>query len=146
MPAQIPWIEILSSAQLPAFCTRVATEVMREPHFCLWLTGEIGAGKTSWVDVFLHVLGLNPQVKVTSPTFTYATVYKIGDKSYNHCDLYRVSDVAAYERLGIADEECQGTIIEWATTSNCSSLPSHTLTLDFQPDPRVRKYTFRRVC
>lgn len=145
MSTQKPWVEVLSISQLPTFCARVATEVMQKPHFCLWLTGEIGAGKTFWTNAFLHVLGLETHVKATSPTFTYSTVYKIKGELYNHCDLYRVPDIFTYEALGIAEGEYRGMISEWATTSNCSSLPSHTLTLDFQPDLSVRKYIFR-VC
>ena len=114
----------LPLAQVSQSCVRVAAELQQTSPFCLWLNGEVGAGKTSWVGAFLHHLGLERSVAVTSPTFTYAREYAIDNKLYNHCDLYRIESLAAWRALGVELHNYHGMLLEWATSTNCDAVPT----------------------
>ena len=137
------WTMQCSLAQLEQHCARVATALLAAQPFCLWLQGEVGAGKTSWVRVFLQHLGLDCRIAVTSPTFTYAREYEIAGELYNHCDLYRVDSVATYHTLGIATRLYRGILLEWATVTNCTALPTHLLRIEMTPSDS-RRYVFYR--
>lgn len=136
--------ERLAIDELPVFCQRVARHLLAD-RFCLWLTGELGAGKTSWVDIFLHTVGLSPKITVNSPTYTYACEYQIADKLYLHGDLYRVVTLGDYQRLAIATHNYHGLLLEWATPNNCLDSPSHRLTIDFTSTAGERRYRLSSI-
>lgn len=136
------WTMELAEAQVSRSCVRVAQELRRVDPFCLWLNGEVGAGKTSWVSAFLHHLGLEHSTVVASPTFVYARTYDIGGELYNHCDLYRVESVPAWRALGIEISHYRGMVLEWATPANCDTMPTHRLHLEFGKDIDTRRYVF----
>ena len=58
------------------------------------VSGELGAGKTTFVRGACRALGVN--VPVTSPTFTIGHRYE-GDVAVSHLDLYRFTSVSAAE-------------------------------------------------
>ena len=138
------WTKVLSSAELAHSCALVDKELQQTKPFCLWLQGEVGAGKSSWVAEFFYYLGLARHIAVTSPTFTYARVYDIGGKLYNHCDLYRINNLAAYRALGIETNNYRGMLLEWATTTNCDTQPTHQLHIEFSQEAALRRYVFYR--
>ena len=140
----ILWAMELPQTQLRQACVRVAREVQRAKPFCLWLHGEVGAGKTSWVAEFLWHLGLDGKLAVTSPTFTYARAYEISGETYNHCDLYRVADLARWRALGIELHNYRGMLLEWATPNNCDAMPTHHLHIEFCGTAAIRRYVFCR--
>jgi tRNA threonylcarbamoyladenosine biosynthesis protein TsaE len=61
------------------------------------LSGEVGAGKTTFVRGAMHALG-HPG-RVTSPTFTIVNRYDDGRVPVSHLDLYRLGPA------GLADED-----------------------------------------
>ena len=133
--------EQLTITELPIFCQKVAQDLLlSDQRVCLWLSGELGAGKTSWVDVFLHTIGLSSKVTVSSPTYTYACEYQINDKLYLHGDLYRISTVAEYQQLAIVATNYHGLFLEWATPNNCLDHPTHQLLIDFSETTEKRRY------
>ena len=143
-PATKLWSQELAQAQLQQSCGRIAQELLRANPFCLWLNGEVGAGKTSWVAAFLHHLGLEHSMAVTSPTFTYAREYVIGRELYNHCDLYRIENIGAWRALGVELHHYRGMLLEWATPVNCNAMPTHRLQIEFGKDANTRRYVFYR--
>lgn len=138
------WSLVLPQTRVSQSCALAAQALLQTDPFCLWLQGEVGAGKTSWVAAFFHHLGLDPNLSVTSPTFTYARAYEINGAHYNHCDLYRVSNLPAWQALGIEIHSYRGTLLEWATPTNCDAIPTHRLDITFCDDPHTRSYTFHR--
>lgn len=76
------------------------------------LTGELGAGKTCFVQGLARELGVTR--RVTSPTFTLVRLYEEAAIPMVHCDVYRLDRMAEVFDLG---DEVLGpdhlTVIEW---------------------------------
>jgi tRNA threonylcarbamoyladenosine biosynthesis protein TsaE len=79
----------------------------------LALFGELGSGKTCFVQGLASALGVKQPV--TSPTFTLINEYK-GRRNLYHIDLYRIRASRDLDSLGLEDYlEPDGiTAIEWA--------------------------------
>ena len=82
--------------------------------FVIWLTGELGAGKTQLVKGIARGLGITERVH--SPTFSLVNIYEGGRLTLFHLDLYRLETIE--QILGAGLEEYlhpQGVaVIEWA--------------------------------
>lgn len=79
------------------------------------LHGDLGAGKTCFVQGLAIGLDVPPELRVTSPTFTIHAEYP-GRLVLNHLDLYRLDDPVSAERLGVGDmlaDAAAVTAIEW---------------------------------
>ena len=76
------------------------------------LCGDLGAGKTTFVQGFGGELGVSESI--TSPTFTIANRYK-GDLTVNHLDVYRLSHIDEVVDLGLPElvDDHSVTLIEW---------------------------------
>jgi tRNA threonylcarbamoyladenosine biosynthesis protein TsaE len=75
------------------------------------LTGELGAGKTTFVRGVAR--GVGSTVPVASPTFQLVRIYP-GRLQLAHVDLYRVESPAEFGDLGIEELLDQGAVVvEW---------------------------------
>ena len=77
------------------------------------LSGDLGAGKTAFVQGFARALGVDEQV--TSPTFTIAKSYEGTALRLHHLDVYRLDHLQEAEDIGLAELVDDGsvTVIEW---------------------------------
>lgn len=81
----------------------------------VFLEGQLGAGKTTFVKGFLRGLGFTEKVK--SPTFALIEVYALREKQIVHADLHRIQDTQELEAIGFRDYFTDKNIvlIEWAS-------------------------------
>lgn len=124
---------------------KVTASLMKEAKpFCLWLRGDLGAGKTTFAGKLLHGLGLNTRIPVLSPTFTYLTEYKLPFGIVAHLDLYRMprDDHESITML-LADRTFAGMIVEWPERCPESDeiAPTGILDISFASD-NSRRYIF----
>ncbi len=80
----------------------------------VFLTGDLGTGKTVFTQGLCHGLGVDENVIVRSPSFAIINEYT-GSRLVRHVDLYRVESDDELETVGIFDSGRESvTIIEWA--------------------------------
>ena len=76
------------------------------------LSGELGAGKTKFVEGILSYFDL--QEEISSPTFTIVNEYKNDKVNIYHFDLYRLGDIYEFENIGGEEYFSKGIcIFEW---------------------------------
>ncbi len=107
MPFQVP---TASSEQTKRVAAAVADQA--EPGDLILLAGELGAGKTAFVQGFGAALGVTE--RITSPTFTIAQRYQ-GDLPVHHLDVYRLEQLDEVTDLGLGELLDDGgvVLIEW---------------------------------
>lgn len=88
------------------------------------LTGELGAGKTCFVQGAAAALGVRDQV--TSPSFLLRRDYR-GDVPVIHMDVYRLETLQEVLDLGFADPADRGAVafIEWGDAMRQLLPPDH---------------------
>lgn len=94
-----------------------------QPGDVVALSGELGAGKTTFVRA--AVRARHGEDQTSSPTFTFWHRYH-GEPPIDHLDLYRIEDPAELTELGL-DEAFDGrsiVFIEWWTHAP-ELLPQH---------------------
>ena len=79
----------------------------------IYLTGDLGAGKTTFTRGILHGLGYTHIVK--SPTYNLVEIYKISRLYLYHFDFYRFNDYLEWEEAGFREHFNSGSIclVEW---------------------------------
>lgn len=79
----------------------------------IFLSGELGAGKTFFVRALVKSLGYSGLIK--SPTYTLMETYEIAPYSIYHLDFYRLQSPHEIFEMGLCDDFDRNAIwlIEW---------------------------------
>ena len=146
-PSSLSWTKKCTALNLSEVVQAVKEAIEDTQHFCLWLQGDLGAGKTFFARALLRALGLGRDIPVLSPTFAVMTEYLVNDKKICHLDLYRLPEGDADSLDGIlSDSTAWGYLVEWPERVGSSSkiLPTHVLQIAFEIDGS-RCYRFSGV-
>ena len=88
-----------------------------KPGNKVFLYGEMGVGKTTFVRYLINGFQKKNKLKlteVTSPTFNLLSEYNINNLTIKHYDLYRLKNEREIDSLGLFEEEPDSIIlVEW---------------------------------
>ncbi len=131
----------ISSKQTKKLAGLLAAEILKsrlkqKNALVLALSGDLGAGKTTFVQGFLR--GLSIKQKITSPTFVLIKSYKLRIKSHYknvyHIDCYRIKKAEELLELNLKEiiKKSQNIVlIEWPERVK-KVLPKNTIWLKFK--------------
>jgi tRNA threonylcarbamoyladenosine biosynthesis protein TsaE len=97
------------------------------------LIGDLGSGKTCFVQGLARGLAVAPGYDITSPTYTLVHEYP-GRLPLAHVDLYRIADEMDAEAIGLLDLMDSRTVVavEWADRLENGFWPREALHVHFQ--------------
>ena len=96
------------------------------------LTGELGSGKTKFVEGFLSNYSLENEI--SSPTFTIVNEYTKDDINIYHFDVYRLEDSSEFYEIGGEEYFEKGIcLIEWGELI-LDALPKDFIHICFSKD------------
>lgn len=131
---------------VPEFAAKLAKSIVAGDVVCL--TGEIGAGKTTFIFHLLRALGVARGTAFSSPTFTILNQY-VGANNHsplqiNHVDLYRLSRFCEFEALDILSLfESPGAVsfVEWGDKfTELKSLYTKTLHFEYVDSKNLERW------
>jgi tRNA threonylcarbamoyladenosine biosynthesis protein TsaE len=102
------------------------------PGDAVSLTGELGAGKTCFVQGAARAMGVTG--RVTSPTFMLLRTYEEASPTVVHCDVYRLDHLQ--DVLDLGDEVLASdvvTFVEWGDAVS-TLLPGDRLEVEVRHD------------
>lgn len=114
---------------------KIAAKLAKQvSHGVIALSGELGAGKTVFVQGFAKGLGIKE--KIISPTFVLIRSHKIPQthKILYHIDLYRLENNDHLKSLGleeIINDPNNLVLIEWAEKIE-KDLPKNTIRINIE--------------
>ena len=109
------------------------------------LSGDLGSGKTTFVQGLAKGLDVPGDYIVTSPTFTLINEYP-GRLPLFHVDLYRISDVEELENIGFFDLLSGDgvVVVEWADRV-IHELPEDRIDIQFGVIDEIRRNVEIRI-
>lgn len=136
-------INLANVSQLTLFAKRFAKlleqqmRLFSEDPWLIFLDGDLGTGKTTFVRAVLQSMG--EQGKIKSPTYTIIETYTINAWHILHADFYRLADPEELYFLGIDNYLNEKTIffIEWPQ-KGAKMLPKPDLLLHYKFLPQGR--------
>jgi len=125
--------------KLAGFLAKKFLKIKRKNALILALQGELGAGKTTFVQGFLRGLGIKK--KITSPTFVLIKYYMLHASCFKntyHIDCYRIKKADELLNLGlkeILNVSQNIVLIEWAERIQ-RALPKDAIWIKFEHGPK----------
>lgn len=117
------------------FAESLATRKLAKKALIIGFTGELGAGKTTFIKSFTRSMGVRK--KITSPTFVILRRFKINSKPFKnifHIDAYRISEKSELSAVGIdkiLESPSNIVLVEWADRIK-NVLPKDTIWVKFK--------------
>ena len=125
-------IDISSEKKIEDFSYKFQKKI--KPGLIIFLYGEIGVGKTTFVR---HLINSHQKenklelTEVTSPTFNLCNHYQIKNIKINHYDLFRLKSEDDLKSLDLFDENSDTvTLVEWPQIIN--NKPKNLIELYFE--------------
>lgn len=128
-------IPIANLEELSNYAKQFAIELNKEKQpVIIGLAGELGSGKTTFVQKVAKELGVKATVK--SPTFIIHSEYKGNSKAIHHLDLYRLEEKLEVDELNLQKYLDKNTLmfIEWANKFSeiINNIPVTKIWIDFE--------------
>ena len=105
-----------------------------EPGNVVFLYGEMGVGKTTFIKYLINEFQKKNKIKiteVTSPTFNLLNEYKINEITINHYDLFRLNSIEEIKNLDLFEDNTKTiTLIEWPQM--IQKKPKNLIELNFE--------------
>ena len=106
----------ITSEKLTKELAKEFTKYLKGGEF-VFLYGEIGVGKTTFVKYFINEyqkINNLTQTEITSPTFSLLNEYQVKDIRIKHYDLFRINRKEDINNLDIFEKDNKLiTLIEW---------------------------------
>ncbi len=119
-----------NETETKTFAQSLATQLKKND--ILVLTGDLGSGKTKFVEGILTYFGL--QNEISSPTFTIVNEYQKDEVKIYHFDVYRLEDSSEFYEIGGEEYFENGIcLIEWGELIQ-DALPKEYLHITFSKD------------
>ena len=108
-------IDISTEILTKDIAEKISTQLKKKQ--IIFLHGEIGVGKTTFVRYLINKLQKDKNInitEVTSPTFNILNEYQIGDLTIKHYDLFRIKLKEEIINLNIFEDNLNSiSLIEW---------------------------------
>jgi len=141
----------ISSSQTKKLGEKLAKEIIRKPlqkkAFVIGLEGELGGGKTTFLQGFARELGVKE--KILSPTFVILKRFEIKNlrfKNFFHMDCYRIQKSKEILDLGLKEiisNPRNIVVVEWAGRVK-KNMPKDATWIRFKfINEKTRKIVFR---
>jgi N-acetylmuramate 1-kinase len=106
-----------------------------EPGDLVTLSGDLGAGKTTFARALIRCLAGDDTIEVPSPSFTLLQSYELPRFTVVHADLYRLSSAGELSEIGFDDlPEETVVLMEWPDRA-AGLLPPNRLDISFTLAP-----------
>ncbi|MDZ7600776.1 MAG: tRNA (adenosine(37)-N6)-threonylcarbamoyltransferase complex ATPase subunit type 1 TsaE [Hoeflea sp.] len=111
MNAEPMRVELADPGATALFAEDVALAL--RPGDCLCLSGDLGAGKSTFARALIRAMADDADLEAPSPTFTLVQTYPLR-LPLAHIDLYRIGSADELDELGLDDALAEGAaLIEW---------------------------------
>lgn len=108
-----------------------------EPGDLVTLSGDLGAGKTTFARALIRHLAADDTIEVPSPSFTLLQSYELPRFALVHADLYRLSGPGELSEIGFDDlPEDTVVLMEWPDRA-AGLLPPNRLDVSFTLAPTL---------
>jgi tRNA threonylcarbamoyl adenosine modification protein YjeE len=127
-------VTIVNESALERLVVDVAAAL--EPGDLVTLSGDLGAGKTTFARAMIRYLAGDPRIAVPSPTFTLMQSYELPRFPVVHADLYRLEGPGELAELGFDDLPKNAVVLlEWPDRA-AGFLPPDRLDIAFTLAPQ----------
>jgi N-acetylmuramate 1-kinase len=121
--AEVSWVVDLPTIEATAALARELVMSLRAGDL-VTLSGDVGAGKSTFARAMIRELAEDAELEVPSPTFTLMQVYDTPRFRVVHADLYRVKHASELAELGWEEAaEDALVLVEWPEKAGAALAP-----------------------